>query len=384
MKKHNEQPLDKLEKPEKEMEPIDTNQAWESFKRKVQNEPVPPFWSQPDTSLTRVKPPAIGSLTQPGEAGYMKPQTPHSSPQLYPGMHLHSEGVITPVRKTRSLRKWTAAVVAAAVAGTILFTPIGSDALASLLHTFRLQHLNTVSISTDDLNRLNQSLSQGSVDVAKFDFSQYGKVSQQGGGAIRTVSAAEAAQLAGYPLKMLPGQSAASTDVEIQPPLKLVFELQSAPINKLLTQLGGKSKLPGSVDGKPIAIEIPTMIHLSTKNGTTSKNLFQLQAPSLNVPDGVDLDKVREAILDLPLLPEDLRTKLEGIEDWRHTLPIPAFEGSSVQISVSGREAVLSSAGSARTLIWLDNGRVFRLSGSTADYPSDNAILADAKEIINQ
>lgn len=383
MKKQNDQSLER----------IDTNHAWEAFKRKVSNESVPEFWTraEPDSANTKLAPDRVGSMQSDSDPDSAEQTGLHASQQHHlRTAHSAEETSLNRRRRNKMLRKWIAGVAAATIVGTILFTPVGSNALASLLNTFRLQHLDTVPITMGDLERLNQSLTEGSVDMTNFDLSQYGQVSQQGGGSIRTVTVAEATQLAGYPLKMLPGQSAGTTLVEIQPQLKLIFELHTTPINKLLSQLGGKSKLPASVDSRPIAIDIPTMIRVSSgnvKEGSGSgKSLFQLQAPSLTVPDGVDVDQVRKAILELPLLPEDLRSKLEGIQDWRHTLPLPSLEGngSSVQTSVSGREAVLSLTRNSRTLVWLDNGHVFRLSGSTIDYPDDNAILADAKEIIKQ
>ncbi|MFK7696002.1 hypothetical protein [Paenibacillus sp. HJGM_3] len=353
----------------------DTNKAWEAFQRKVRLEPVPDIWRRPDpkpTAMPRIAAdePAAGSLTQPEVK-------PHGT-GMSAGPHHSRTTMLRPRR--RALRRWVSAVAAVAITGTILFTPLGADALASLYQTFRLQHLNAVTITMDDLERLSNSLAKGSVDMANFDLNQFGQLSQQGGGPNRTVTAAEAAQAAGYPLKTLPGMTAADTSAkyEVQPSLKLGFQLHTAPINKLIGQLGGKSKLPASVDNAPITIELPTIVNM--KQG--SKSLVQLQAPTIVVPEGVDIAQVRKAVLDLPILPEELRDKLEGIEDWRTTLPLPAVEGSSTATTVAGREAVLYHSGSLRALAWLDNGRIYQLNGSTADYPTDAAILAEAKEII--
>ena len=74
------------------------------------------------------------------------------------------------------------------------------------------------------------------------------------------------------------------------------------------------------------------------------------------MPEGVDLEQVRQAKLDLPMLPDAIRSKLAGIGDWRQPLPIPANADQARSLIILGQEAVLSANDHGRSLIWLQDG----------------------------
>lgn len=342
----------------------DVDKAWERFAESVRGEPVPAVWAEAGNARQTPKQVETGQERQ--VAATPQPAS--------------ATAVRTPSRRPRMRRTvWTAA--AAAIAGLVVLTPWGVQAAASLLHSFRMQHLESVSIDETAMNKLQQALLNGSTDTQRFEISRYGQVEQLGGGPKRTVTADEARRLADGDLK-LPKALGPSPTFAYGPEQRLSFRLHAGEINKLLGILGGKSKLPAAVDGQTIAIDMPAVFGVEYRNAGGIVNLLQLQVPTIDVPEDVDVEEVRKAVLDLPLLPQEVRSKLAGISDWKHTLPVPSIGGSDKQLIIGGNEAVLTAMNGARSLLWLQDGRVYRLYGSTESFPTEESIIAEAKGIM--
>jgi hypothetical protein len=99
----------------------------------------------------------------------------------------------------------------------------------------------------------------------------------------------------------------------------------------------------------------------------------QASSPSVDVPPGVNLSQVGEAMLQLlGLSPAEAKHFAQTI-DWSSTLviPVPANAGSFRDVAVDGVDGVLiemrpSNRGPVRTqymLLWQKNGVVYGLSG---------------------
>ncbi|WP_219835539.1 hypothetical protein [Paenibacillus sp. R14(2021)] len=281
-------------------------------------------------------------------------------------------------------RRWLSAAAAVVVAGTMLFTSWGQEVMANMLNTFRVQHFESIAISESDLSGFSQALESGALGNHQLDLRTYGEIEQSGGGTMRKISEAEAQQLAGRTLKPLKGADLAVIDY--LPRQEVTFKLHPKAINKLIDLLGGRTKLPSSVEGAPIKVTLPgsfTMTAKDAKNGCELKKLIQLPAPTLDVPDDVDVEQVRQAVLDLPILPEDLRAKLSAIGDWQHTLPVPSMNGVNREsMRIDGHDALLSTAGRERMLLWLQGDWMYMLSGSNEAYPTDDALIQEAKGLM--
>lgn len=100
--------------------------------------------------------------------------------------------------------------------------------------------------------------------------------------------------------------------------------------------------------------------------------MAQCEAPRVEVPDDVDVAQVRAALLSLPFWPEQVRSQLEAVEDWQHTLVIPAE--NVTRVNIRGNSGVLSAEGNSQQLIWLEGGMLYYLE---KDLKQD----ADLKEI---
>jgi hypothetical protein len=122
-----------------------------------------------------------------------------------------------------------------------------------------------------------------------------------------------------------------------------------------------------------------------TPDGSGELFLAQARSPEIQVPSGVDENAVRDALLSIPVLPENLRKQLAAINDWQHTLLVPNINGSTTQVTVNGEEGVFirSNAGSGHgqtnSLVWHDNGVIRMLCGNNLALEQATAIASSMK-----
>lgn len=365
--------------------------------RAVRNEPVPEAWRerpgrQSTAKVQGSKPNPHYEANEEERATMSKKQGLNAMPDARLPLVMDTDGQLAdqaarvPARKrNRTKRRWATATAAAAIAGVMLFTSWGQDVMASMLSTFRVQHFETISFTESDMNGFRQALENGTLGTRQMDLRLYGEIEQTGGGTQRTIDAAEAEKLAGRPLKALPG--ADSKTIDYMPEQSITFKLHPKEINKLIALLGGKEQFPASIDGAPIKLVMPGSFTMSMPDseGFGSKQLMQLPSPAIDVPDDVDIEQVRRAVLGLPILPDDLRAKLSAIGDWRHTLPVPTMDGVGKDVrtvSIDGNDAILSTTSWDRSVMWLKNDWMYMLSGSLKDYPTDNDIMKEAKGLM--
>lgn len=84
----------------------------------------------------------------------------------------------------------------------------------------------------------------------------------------------------------------------------------------------------------------------------------QFQAPQLDVPAGVNVDALKDAVIGSGLLPPELVKAISGIRDWKTTLPLvaPTGRGEVIrEVAVDGVTAIVATrAGSPLvTVVWV-------------------------------
>lgn len=94
----------------------------------------------------------------------------------------------------------------------------------------------------------------------------------------------------------------------------------------------------------------------------------QMISPTLDIPDGVDMDALREDILRFPGLPADLVAQLRAIDDWESTLIIPVPEGAdSENITINGEPGLLIEHALGSAVLWEKDGMLFAVIGQVAE-----------------
>lgn len=272
------------------------------------------------------------------------------------------------------LRRYRAAAVVAAVAmslGIVLsFGPV-REAAADFLAVFRVEKIKTVSIDTDDLRSIESALQRGGKSI---DLEQFGKIQVTEDIEYRTATLEEAAAEVDFAVKE-PGsvpEGFSQLRTYYTTPASASFTLQVDNVNKLLQSLKSESLLPAELDGKTFTLSIPASVGMTYGSDNSEKrpvNIVQSRSPELGVPDGVDLEKVREAMLGLPILPDNLRRQLAAVSDWQHTMLVPDVDGSTQSVTVQGVSGVVinssqaASSDSTKCLMWVKDGVICVVQG---------------------
>ncbi|WP_438432682.1 hypothetical protein [Gorillibacterium sp. sgz500922] len=373
---------------------FDSERAWKRFEALAAQEPAPDFWRRAEKGhLTEQELPADKSMNEiriEDNPTDWEKEREWKMKQALRGMNERPVAAAQAAgdadsgrawqteRATRQrLRRWTAGAAAAVLALGLFVTPWGDRVLASMQHSFRIQHMVGVGITADDMAAISGLLDHGSPEGDRsFSLAQFGSLTQSGGGPDRPLSWEEADRLMGGSLLRLENASVPS----YRPATTLTFRLQVKPVNRLLTRLGGNAPLPAAADGKAIRLAVPDSVDTEGTLSGHPARLLQFGRPELTVEEGIDPASVREAILGLPVLPESLRSKLAAIGDWRNTLPVPTRDGAISALQVDGHDAVLSSDESHRYLLWLDGDQIRLLSANTEDFHAVSDFRQAAEE----
>lgn len=273
----------------------------------------------------------------------------------------------------KKYKKLAGAVAAAACLGVLLsFAPVRSLA-AQFLTLFRVQEVKTTAISIDDLNKIQQAFHENNCDI---DIENLGKIENQQSGKYQEVTWEEAASLVDFNIKKpsyLPKDLKYNPGYDLEPANQVAFTLNIENINAVVKQLGGKHLFPANLDGNTFTLNIAQSVHASARNQEGEKdkylNLTQTKIPEINVPKNIDVFEVREAILDLPVIPNDVKQKLAALDNWQNTLYIPQPEnGTAEEIQINGAQGVIVKESRRNgdkylLLMWQSNGILYMLSG---------------------
>jgi anti-sigma factor RsiW len=279
------------------------------------------------------------------------------------GSPLIKKGVLSMLAKYRAAA--TAAVIMLALAVTFSFGSVRSAA-SDLLTIFRVEKVRTINLTTSDLSQIERAFREG---AGKVDIDNFGKLEFSGGNESGKVTLEEARGAVDFEL-MLP--DALPGDYQLQEVHKysaghMEFTLDTSKTNQVLQSLGSEKLLPEELNGRAFAVESPVQISAAyTDPGNQNVYIWQGRSPELIAP-GSDVNAIRDALLALPFLPENLRAQLASINDWEHTFLIPNVGGSSQEVVVNGVPGVfIGQNGSEKQtscLIWQKAGVVYAVSG---------------------
>jgi len=257
----------------------------------------------------------------------------------------------------------------------------------SLLSIFRVQRFVTVQVDPSAMPRI---ASPG----------ELGTLTTSGDATVRRVTAEQAEQAVGF---KIPTVGRLPADLEAKPwaitvtgARSVTFTPDLKKVRAYLASIGaGDISLPVNLDGAPITLQIPAGVmelYLEKGGGRTSTEGVQMpqvgqhflyvgatSSPTMTVPDGLDVERIRAEALKMPGLPAELVSQLKAIDDWRNTVVVPVVKGSSHEVIVQGQSgvAIVQPDGKGATLIWARDGKVFAVSGSF----SESELLAVANSL---
>lgn len=261
-----------------------------------------------------------------------------------------------------------AVAVAAGIAllgGAFSLQPVRGFA-ENLLQIFRVEKIQTVQISAADLSQLRQQLENSQGEFRMENLGEF-RVAHKSRTSKMTLVAAK--QQAAFPFRVIQDYQPYVEYVEKEEANQFSFRLQVEQANAILQSLGGRKLLPAELDGQEFTINIGDAYRTVYRDpqGQNTVTHVQMPAPELAVPRGVDVVALRQALLELPFLPDNLRRQLAAVQDWQHTALIPVMEGQAREVEVDGTRGVYFSgqgeAAGTGTLIWQKDGVSHMLHG---------------------
>ncbi len=298
---------------------------------------------------------------------------------------------------TRRLRPALAAASVVAVLALLLaFTPLASLA-NQLVKTFRVQQFAAVTVHVPGIKEMPQpqkmDLSTQEQDQIKQMLGGLGthttNVTQ--GTAIEVPdSAAAKAFLAQYGATLqTPGKLPASaTGLPIRygtiQPTSSTYTMNVAVAKQYLTMANSPElnalPWPAGVDTLTFGLDTPAAV-VTIYGDEQQKGFGVLQmanlpnagpgaGPALKLPDELDVNAFRAALLALPGLPQDTVAQLKNVSDWERTLIIPVPENAtSKNVSIKGNAGllILDGQGQGGFLVWQDNGILYAVGGTLSE-----------------
>ena len=292
-----------------------------------------------------------------------------------------------------------AALGAIAVVLVLTVAPVRAWA-ESLLAIFRVERFTVLEIDPSALkgNALqnNQLLNQTISRVLSDEVTVTQKPQQPQ----PVADAAAASKAAGFAVQLLPGETPSGVLVESGAGMQM--KLNRDRIQSILDEAGRSDlQIPASVDGATVGVRVPAgvmafygncgdrasgVFYSSREGGTAAKgadasciSLLELPSPVVSAPQEIDPAQIAQVALQFMGMRANDAANFTQTVDWTSTLVLPVERGKTKyeQVHINGNEAALirplnQGPSGHYSLMWVDNGIVFGLSGTGDDTTAVN------------
>ncbi|MFZ5944551.1 MAG: anti-sigma factor family protein [Bacillota bacterium] len=263
--------------------------------------------------------------------------------------------------KMFNYRKIAAGFAAVIIFASTVFVPPVRQAAADFLHIFRVQKIETIQLDVNDFNQMRNNFMN---KVGEIDLKQLGKANIVNQPKYELMPLSKAQQRIPFALKYPANLVSEQTDVNVVDKSSIEFTLDVGQVNKILKQLGSPRLLPEGLDNETFSVYSRGQVDLTYRiDDNQWLSLQQVASPELSVPNGVDIGELRQVLLDIPILPYDLKQKLEAVNDWQHTLIVPTDE-QSIIVNVNGEKGILRKYERSSHLLWQEKGVLYNLMGT--------------------
>ncbi|MGH9562438.1 MAG: anti-sigma factor family protein [Terracidiphilus sp.] len=296
-------------------------------------------------------------------------------------------------------RIWSLAGAGTAVAfATLLFTvaPLRSWA-ENLLSIFRVEHFTVLEVNPGEMHGNLQNDAFFNQTIGHI-LSDDVKVTQAPQRPVAVSDAATASKLAGFQIRLLAGQTPST--LLFRSGAAAQMKLNRDRLQSILDEAGhGDLNIPESVDGAVVSLRLPAGIMAFYGNcgemparmqgaQTTGNNkqadtscvsLMELPSPVVTAPPQIDPGQIAQIALQFLGMNANDAANFTQTVDWTTTLVLPVVQGqtSYEKVYVAGNDGVLLRPKTARadgtfTLMWVENGIVYALTGSGDDTTAVN------------
>jgi hypothetical protein len=267
---------------------------------------------------------------------------------------------------------WTALAVITILALVFTLTPASAWA-SSFLGLFRVQNITVIQFDPEAMQRSGESFEDNKEEIQMI-FQENLEISE--GGETYPVDSVDAAAAAAGFTPRLPA-ALGEAKLAVQPGMRAELTIDRERMQALLDVTEVNYRLPQNVDGKMITVEMLDAIlagygcQPETRDAAPSADcvmLVQLPSPTVEAPEGLEPEKIGEAMLQfLGMSASEARALSQRI-DWTSTLilPIPQGEGIRYQdVQVDGvTGSLIQEDGSDNyMLLWVKDGFLYGLKG---------------------
>ncbi len=409
--KHNNEPGIKPQPQDADQERLDTDLAWQRMQKLLMNETPHDNWAtwEADATARQEKP----ALTDQSEVNKPSLHLYNNHPQVQQktkGMNTmnsssqndskqqessaSSEMIQRKALRTKR-RRWATGIAACVVAGTVLATPFGNQALASILNQFRMQDF--AAVNSQDLDKMEKAYDKDGINPETIN--RFGTFSKTYGKIEGDHTADEAIKLLGYKSITATKVDGLDKHVLIMPSMVQSLRLNTDAVNEAIQRLGGTTLLPEEANHKLITLTLPETISYrlipiqeEQENVETKwADLYQQRLPQLNLDPSMNAEKVFEAIAALPLLPDDIRAILQKDQLLKGEIPIPVITDAPLErLDVDGVSVLIekqsfsnSESDYVYNANWISGDEMYTLNGNNGAFPDKAALLAKVKELIH-
>ncbi len=276
------------------------------------------------------------------------------------------------IKSKRAQRIAVGIASVAALTATFSLAPVRAFA-SDLLSIFRVEKFVIVNVEDERLDEISEAIDENL-------FFGEEEVLQDPGEPVHVGSVDEAAAQAGFTPRIPVGYGE-PTEIVVQGPLQVRYTPDIEVLQEVFTTLGlDPTLLPDNIDGQPFTFTMPSSIGLTYYDEDTNSEfqIVQVPSPTADVPDGVNMQQLGEAMLQvLGMSPEEAANMSANI-DWTSTLilPIPATTLASIQeVSVDGTTGLLmdgaweegsdGEASNTNSILWQKGGMVYVAADDT-------------------
>jgi hypothetical protein len=263
--------------------------------------------------------------------------------------------------------------IIAAACATLLITacitvqPVKA-AIANALSIFRVENVKSITVTLKDIQEIQAKLSSGQGEI---NLDQIGNIKLQGG-ETRASSPKDIKNLPDIAVALPAVLSNEVPTISVVEPASIEFTLKVQSVNQLMRSFGATKLLPDSLDGKTFKADFPSQVGISYRTNDKLITITETRSPQLTVPEGVDVDEVYNAVVEMPILPEHLQSQLKSIKDWKNTVYIPVVESEMTEVDINGVKGYLSlqkdhASDSQNTwIVWYKEGVIYTVSGNAS------------------
>lgn len=273
------------------------------------------------------------------------------------------------IKNSRRAQRMLAGIAAlVVVVGLFALAPVRALA-RDFLGLFRVERFMVVNVDAERMEQIAEAL-----DESMFFGEE--EMLEEPGEPVEVGSLDEAAVQAGFrPGK--PEGYGEPTSIQVTGASSRRFTPDVEALRAVFETMGlDPALLPEGIDGQPFEISVPAGIVQVYDDGAPDRredfSIMQVPSPSVEVPEGVDVQALGEAMLQLLGMSPEEAARLSASIDWTTTLvlPVPIDAATVQEVNVKGTTGLLFDAsdyedidGGGGALLWQKNGIVTMIVG---------------------